>query len=192
MYANAVTGDPAAAPALGRAKSLDGIDFTDLETRAARDGIHLQTAGGKSARAADDSASLVHKGKALFLSGIVTFLFCVALGSVLLGISASAPIPAFYPYLLWGVGLAVLLVTGLAYANRYGEHSLRRTGPVVLNVVVTYILLVIVTLIAALSARMDFTDSAQLIAWVAIPAVAYLGVILFGVVYYLQVRPKKD
>ena len=192
MYANAVTGDPAAAPAQGRAKSLDGIDFTDLETRAARDGIHLQTAGGKSARAADDSASLVHKGKALFLSGIVTFLFCVALGSVLLGISASAPIPAFYPYLLWGVGLAVLLVTGLAYANRYGEHSLRRTGPVVLNVVVTYILLVIVTLIAALSARMDFTDSAQLIAWVAIPAVAYLGVILFGVVYYLQVRPKKD
>ena len=119
-------------------------------------------------------------------------MFCVALGSVLLGISASATIPAFYPYLLWGIGLAVLLVTGLAYANRYGERSLRRTGPVILNVIVTYILLVIVTLIVALSARMDFTDPVQLTAWVAIPVVAFLGVILFGVVYYLQVRPKKD
>ena len=191
LYANAVTGD-AATPHEERAKSLDGIDFSDLEARAAQDGIHIRTAGSKSKAAANDSASLVHKGKALFLSGIVTFLFCVALGSVLLGISASATIPAFYPYLLWGIGLAVLLVTGLAYANRYGERSLRRTGPVILNVIVTYILLVIVTLIVALSARMDFTDPVQLTAWVAIPVVAFLGVILFGVVYYLQVRPKKD
>lgn len=192
LYSNAVSGESAPAPAPeNNARSLDGIDFTDLEARAAQDGIRIQTAGSK-AQKEQESVSLVHKGKALFLSGLVTFLFCVALGSILLGLSASLPIPAFYPYLIWSVGLAVLLVTGLAYANRYGERALRRTGPVILNVVVSYILLVIVTLIVALSAKIDFTNQADLTAWVTIPVIAFLGVILFGVVYYLQVRPKKD
>lgn len=192
LYSNAVSGESAPAPAPeNNARSLDGIDFTDLEARAAQDGIRIQTAGSK-AQKEQESVSLVHKGKALFLSGLVTFLFCVALGSILLGLSASLPVPAFYPYLIWSVGLAVLLVTGLAYANRYGERALRRTGPVILNVVVSYILLVIVTLIVALSAKIDFTNQADLTAWVTIPVIAFLGVILFGVVYYLQVRPKKD
>ena len=191
LYANAVSGEmPAAAES--NATPLDGIDFTDLETRAAQDGIRIQTAGSPAKAVQNESESLVHKGKALFLSGIVTFLFCVALGSVLLGMTPSAGLPAFFPYLIWGVGLAVLLVTGLAYANRYGERALRRTGPVILNVVVSYILLVIVTLIAALSARADLNDPVQLHSWVTIPVIAYLGVILFGVVYYLQVRPKKQ
>ena len=190
LYSNAVSGENAPAPAPeASARSLDGIDFTDLETRAAQDGIRIQTAGS-TVKKQEESDSLVYKGKALFLSGVVTFLFCVALGSVLLGLSSS--VPAFYPYLIWGVGLAVLLVTGLAYANRYGERALRRTGPVILNVVVAYILLVIVTLIAALSAQIDFTSPADLTAWVTIPVIAYLGIVLFGVVYYLQVRPKKD
>lgn len=191
LYANAVSGEPASASE-NKAQSLDGIDFTDLEARAAQDGIRIQTAGSTAKQAENESVSLVHKGKALFLSGIVTFLFCVALGSILLGVTPSAGLPVFYPYLIWSIGLAVLLVTGLAYANRYGERALRRTGPVILNVVVGYILLVIVTLIAALSARADLNDPVQLTSWVTIPAIAYLGVVLFGVVYYLQVRPKKD
>ena len=190
LYANAVSGETPPA-AEDKATSLDGIDFTDLETRAAQDGIRIQTAGSAVKSDKKQSESLVHKGKALFMSGIVTFLFCVALGSVLLGVTPSAGLPAFFPYLIWGIGLAVLLVTGLAYANRYGENALRRTGPVILNVVVGYILLVIVTLIAALSARADFNDPVQLNSWVTVPVIAYLGVVLFGVVYYLQVRPKK-
>ncbi len=191
IYAGALSGEPAPA-AQENARSLDGIDFTDLEARAAQDGIRIQTAGSAPKKAQAESESLVHKGKALFISGIVTFLFCVALGSILLGVTASAGLPAFYPYLIWGIGLAVLLVTGLAYANRYGERALRRTGPVILNVVVGYILLVIVTLIAALSARADLNDPVQINSWVTVPIVAYLGVILFGITYYLQVRPKKE
>ncbi len=190
LYANAVSGETPPA-AEDKATSLDGIDFTDLETRAAQDGIRIQTAGSAVKSDKKQSESLVHKGIALFMSGIVTFLFCVALGSVLLGVTPSAGLPAFFPYLIWGIGLAVLLVTGLAYANRYGENALRRTGPVILNVVVGYILLVIVTLIAALSARADFNDPVQLNSWVTVPVIAYPAVVLFGVIYYLQVRPKK-
>ena len=191
LYANAVSGEAAPA-AQDSAKPLDGIDFSDLEARAAQDGIRIQTAGAPALRTQVQSESFVNKGKALFLSGIVTFLFCVALGSILLGVTPGAGLPAFFPYLIWGLGLAVLLVTGLAYANRYGERALRRTGPVILNVVVGYILLVIVTLIAALTARADLNDPVLLNSWVTIPVIGYLGLVLFGVVYYLQVRPKKE
>ena len=190
MYSNAV-GPENAVPAQSNARSLDGIDFTDLQTRAEKDGIRIQTSGGKPGRFEQETESLVNKGKALFLSGIAFCAFLVAMGAVLLGLSASVALPAFYPYLLWGVGFAVLLVTGLAYANRYGARSLRKTGPIVLNVCIAYILLVIVTLIIALAARVDFNASIALASWVIIPVIAYLGIIIFGVAYYLQMRPKR-
>ena len=141
---------------------------------------------------AEITESIVHKGKALFISGIITFVFCVVLGSILLGVQASAGLPAFYPYFIWCVGLVVLLVTGLAYANHYGERALRRTGPVLLNTVVAYVLLVIITLIVALTARADLSDSTQLATFVIVPIVFFLGVVLFGVTYYVQVRPQKE
>lgn len=190
MYSNAV-GPENAVPAQSNARSLDGIDFTDLQTRAEKDGIRIQTSGGKPGRFEQETESLVNKGKALFLSGIAFCAFLVAMGAVLLGLSASVALPAFYPYLLWGVGFAVLLVTGLAYANRYGARSLRKTGPIVLNVCIAYILLVIVTLIIALAARVDFNTPIALASWVIIPVIAYLGIIIFGVAYYLQMRPKR-
>ena len=191
LYANALAPETAP-PAEERAQSLDGIDFTDLEARAAQDGIRVRTAGGKMRSHAEITESIVHKGKALFISGIITFVFCVVLGSILLGVQASAGLPAFYPYFIWCVGLVVLLVTGLAYANHYGERALRRTGPVLLNTVVAYVLLVIITLIVALTARADLSDSAQLATFVIVPIVFFLGVVLFGVTYYVQVRPKKE
>ena len=190
MYSNAV-GPENTVPAQSNARSLDGIDFTDLQTRAEKDGIRIQTSGGKPGRFEQETESLVNKGKALFLSGIAFCAFLVAMGAVLLGLSASVALPAFYPYLLWGVGFAVLLVTGLAYANRYGARSLRKTGPIVLNVCIAYILLVIVTLIIALAARVDFNAPIALASWVIIPVIAYLGIIIFGVAYYLQMRPKR-
>ena len=190
MYSNAV-GPENAVPAQSNARSLDGIDFTDLQTRAEKDGIRIQTSGGKPGRFEQETENLVNKGKALFLSGIAFCAFLVAMGAVLLGLSASVALPAFYPYLLWGVGFAVLLVTGLAYANRYGARSLRKTGPIVLNVCIAYILLVIVTLIIALAARVDFNAPIALASWVIIPVIAYLGIIIFGVAYYLQMRPKR-
>ena len=190
MYSNAV-GPENAVPAQSNARSLDGIDFTDLQARAEKDGIRIQTSGGKPGRFEQETESLVNKGKALFLSGIAFCAFLVAMGAVLLGLSASVALPAFYPYLLWGVGFAVLLVTGLAYANRYGARSLRKTGPIVLNVCIAYILLVIVTLIIALAARVDFNAPIALASWVIIPVIAYLGIIIFGVAYYLQMRPKR-
>ena len=191
LYSNAVAPEQNAAPEPG-ARSLDGIDFTDLQSRAEKDGIRIQTSGGKPGRFEQETESLVNKGKALFLSGVAFCAFCFALGCILLGISPSFTLPAFYPYLLWGVGFAVLLITGLAFANHYGARSLRKTGPVILNSVIAYILLVIVTLILALAVRVDFNSTAALTAWVTIPIIAYLGIILFAVVYYIQIRPKKD
>lgn len=190
LYANAVSPENSA-PQDARAKSLDGIDFTDLQSRAEKDGIRIQTSGGKPGRFEQETESLVNKGKALFFSGIAFCAFCIAMGAILLGLSASIALPGFYPYLLWGVGFAVLLVTGLAYANHYGARSLRKTGPIILNVVITYILLVIITLIIALAARIDFSAPLTLAAWVIIPIIAYLGIIIFGVVYYIQIRPQQ-
>ena len=191
IFANAVKPE-ASEPVEGtRATSLDGIDFHDLEARAAKDGIRLYTAGGKSkTQIAEISTNVVHKGKALFISSIALFLFCIVLGSVLLGVSSNLALPAFYPYFIWVAGLAVLLVAGLAYANHYGERSLRRTTPAILNAIVLFVLLVIITLIVALAVRIDFNNISSLMTYVIVPILFFFGVVVFGTVYYLVTKSK--
>lgn len=196
IFANTVSADAPASPAPSaresRVTSLDGIDFYDLEACAERDGIRIYTAGGKPRSViAQQSKSVVHKGKALFISAIFFFAFCAVLGSVILGISGKISLPVYYPYFIWAIGLAVLLITGIAFANRYGEHSLRTVTPAIINAVVLYVLLVIVTLIIALAVNIDFTDRDTLATYVAVPVIFFAGVLIFGTAYYVQVRPKK-
>ena len=172
-----------------------GIDFNELEERARIDGIRIETTGQKTKPniLADQSVSLVHKGKCLFLSSIVACVFCIILGSILLGIRKSVAIPVFFPYVIWCIGIAVLLAMGLAYANHYGERAIRRNASIVLiNSAVIYALCVIFTLIIALSAKIDFASTVAVASFIYVPVVFELVIPLFGVVYYFLVRSKKD
>ncbi len=180
------------APRVRTGRSLDGVDFYDLESLAAQDGIRITTAGGRHKEMTEKSESLVHRGKALFLSALVVFLLCLAEGSIALGFQSQLKLPRFYPYFIWGTGLALFLVTGLLFLNRFGERSLRRTGNLLVNIIVAYALCIIVILIVALAAKIDFADMGQLTTYVILPAVYFFSIVVFGVAYYLQVRPLRD
>ncbi len=173
----------------------NGIDFDELEERARIDGIRIETTGQKNfvAPHTENSVSLVHKGKCLFLSSIVACVFCIILGSILLGIRKSVAIPVFFPYVIWCVGVAILLAMGLAYANHYGERAIRRNAAIVLvNAAVIYALCVILTLIIALSAKIDFNNAVAVASCIYVPVAFELVIPLFGTVYYFLVRSKKD
>ncbi len=193
LYSNAVqpSGDERTE---SRAQSLGGVDFYDLESRAARDNIRIVTTGGKLAGAKEPEArtgSLVHKGKAALLSAIVVFFLCVAVGSVAFGMQKKF-VPVFYPYLIWGAGLAVLLVTGLLYANHVGERSIRKKSLALINSIVIYVLTLIVILIVALAVPIDFSSAFDRATYLIFPSVFFVGIVAFGLTYYLQIRPKKD
>ncbi|MDE6411644.1 MAG: hypothetical protein K2L02_03810, partial [Clostridia bacterium] len=172
-------------------RSLDGIDFHDIETKAAQDGIKIITTGKTEKTKQQVSASVVHKGKALFLSALLLFFLTVAEGAIVLGLQGTYDISIAYPCILWGIGLVVLLVTGLAYANHYGERSLRKPTPVLINTIVLYVVSVILALIVALSANIDFHSAKAVACFVVIPIVYLFGIVVFGTAYYLQIRPKK-
>lgn len=203
VVAPAVTPPPKPAPSVPASKTepkrekiarpIGKIDFYDLETRAAQDGIRISTAGGRSREVTQTvSYNLVHKGRALFFSALVVFLLCIAEGSLTLGFQNSLNLPRFYPYFIWGTGLALLLVTGLAYVNHYGERALRSTGNLLVNTIVSYALCVIVILIVALAVQIDFGEIGQLTTYIIIPAVYFFGIIVFGLVYYMQIRPNNE
>lgn len=195
IYEGAIRSDeeePVIVESRPRAQSLGGIDFLDLEERAARDGIRIATAGKKEAFHEEKRPEeLVHKGKALFLSAIVVFFVCLAEGSIVLAIQNRLSLPLILPYFIWGAGLILLLVTGLLYANHYGEKSLRRTGRVLVNAIVTYVLVLIVILIVALAIPIDFASISALATFIFIPAIFFFGIIIFGATYYSQVRTWK-
>ena len=181
---------PAATRRAPAAQSLGRIDFYDLESRAAQDGIRITTAGGvKSHETA--SASIANKGKALFLSALAAFAFCIIIGAVAIAVQKQYSIPAAFPYLMWAIGFAVLLVTGVAFANRYGEHALRGSGNTLPNAIVAYILLAIAVVVVALACKMDFTDPNAIVAYIVFPCVYFLGVIIFAVTYTLIVKHSK-
>ncbi len=176
-------------PKVYTGRSLDGVDFYDLESLAAQDGIRITTSGDTPKKIEEKSESLVHRGKALFLSALVVFLLCLAEGSIALGFQSQLKLPRFYPYFIWGTGLALLMVTFLMYLNRFGERSLRKADNLLAEVIVSYALCIIVILIVALAAKVDFTDMGQLMTYVILPAVYFFSIVVFGVAYYLQVRP---
>lgn len=195
LYQSAVKQERSAPPASSRpegAQPLGGIDFYDLEAKAQQDGIKISTAGGTAAESAAASQSIVNKGKALFLSALVVFFICLAEGSIVLALQPRFGYSLFLPFFIWGTALALLLVTGVAFANHYGERALRRTRPILINAIVIYALLIIFTLIIALGVNIDFTNPSALAAYVVIPIIFFFGVVIFGIVYYLQVRPNKD
>lgn len=173
------------------ARALDGIDFRDIESKAAQDGIKIVTSGKTERTKQQVSASVVHKGKALFLSGLLLFFIAVIEGAIVLGVQNSYGISVAYPCILWGIGLVVLLVTGLAYANHYGEHSLRKSTPALINAIVLYVLSVILTLIVALSVNIDFRAAHDIACFIVIPVIYLFGIVIFGITYYLQIKPKK-
>ena len=191
MYASSVQGTSKPIENNG-ARSLGGIDFQDIEARAARDGIRIYTSSGNTNKTKEEvSASVVHKGKALFLSALLVFFIIVAEGAIVLGLKRKYSIPIALPCIMWGIGLALLLATGLAYANHYGERALRKSSPAIINAVVCYALTVIVTLIVALSANIDFHSPSALASFIAIPIIFLFGIVIFGVTYWLQIKPKK-
>ena len=191
IYAGAVQGERTGEPA-PRARSLDGIDFHDLESRAAHDGIKVTTTGGQlPAKAESDVVNTVHKGKMLFLSAIVLLFVCIVEGAIVMAVRKRYALPVFYPYIMWAIGIVVLLVTGLAYANRYGARSIRRNGPAVINAVVGYCLSIVIVFIVALSARIDFASTSDLATFIVVPIVYLFGIVVFGVCYYILTRPKK-
>ncbi|MBO5046440.1 MAG: helix-turn-helix transcriptional regulator [Clostridia bacterium] len=168
------------------------MDFYDLETRAAQDGIKINVTGGKTVKKDEPvSENVVHKGKIVFLCSIIVFLFCVVEGSVVLALQKSLTLPLFYPYLIWGAGLSFLLIAGVAYANRYGENSLKRAGMTLINCIVSYVLIVIFFLILALALKIDFTDASTLATYVLIPIFFFLNVVVYGIAYTLQMKSKK-
>ncbi len=171
-----------------RTMPLNGTDFSDLRTRAAREGIRVTTAGNTTEKK-QESVSTVHKGRALFFSALVVFFLCLVEGSVALGVGQTVTIPLFYPYFIWGCGIALLLVTGLAYANHYGERAIRKNGPVLINAAVGFVLCVIVDLIVALVVNINFAEIGSLTTYVLLPCMFFLCVPVFGVTYWLLTRP---
>ncbi len=192
LFDNAVRPTAAKPAQEADATPINSIDFRDIESRAARDGLRVSTAGSavKVAQPADRE-NTVHRGKALFLSAVVVFFWCIIVGSVALGVSDKLSLPVFYPYIMWAIGLALLLVTGLAYANHFGENWLRRKVPVMVNAIVVYALLVIFDLIITLSVKADFGSVSSVMTFVGFPVIYFVGVLIFGLCYYLQTKPKK-
>ncbi len=173
---------------------VSGIDFRDIEKRASRDGLRVETVGGEAETTNQkntDDVNTVHKGKALFLSAVVVFFWSVLVGGITMGLRGTLTIPVFYPYLMWCLGVVFLLSAGLMYANHFGYNRLRRSSPALINAIVIYSLIVIVSLIIALSVRIDFADISQLMTYVLLPAIYFVSVLIFGICYFFQVRPKK-
>lgn len=193
LYASSIRTDAPAKMILdNEAQSLDRIDFRDIEAKASQDGIKIITSGKSEITKQQAFSSIVHKGKALFLSALLLFFVIVIEGAIVLGIKGTYGISIAYPCVMWGIGLVLLLVTGLAYANHFGEHSLRKSSPALINSIVIYVLAVIVTLIVALAVNIDFKSATNLACFIAIPIIFLFGIVIFGVTYYLQVKPKKQ
>ena len=108
LYSSSIRTDTPAEIKDDGARPLDRIDFRDIEMKASQDGIKIITSGKTEKTNGQNSASVVHKGKALFLSALLLFFLIVVEGAIVLGIKGAYEIPIAYPCVMWGIGLVTL------------------------------------------------------------------------------------
>ena len=179
------------------AQSSSGqIDLDDLRKRAQSDGIRLNTAGsmgtGAKAKAAESPAPVYNKGQTLFKAALITFCIILAESLAIFFVRDRLHISGLYPAVGCGVGLAAFLLCTVLYACGYRPRARRSKHPgYILNASILFVIGVIVVSMVAVYLKADLKQPAELLAYVILPVLYLLNIILFSVFFYLfSVYPK--
>lgn len=179
---------PETAPA---AAKQEGIDLDDLRRRAQTDGIRLKTAGsmdaGKNKAEAPASApTFFNKGLTLFKSALITFCIILAESLVIFFVKDRLNVSGLYPAVGCGVGLAGFLLCTVLYACGYRPQARRGKHPgYLLNASIIFVIGVIVVSMVAVYLKADLKQPRELLAYVILPVIYLVNIILFAVFYYL-------
>lgn len=169
------------------AKPVDDYDFSDIRSLAKNEGFKVSFSSGTNK--AKVNSILVNKLVAV--SSLIFFLFALA-EIVLLGyFTANAAGLSYTPFMIAAAVLALFPIVSLFI---YFIDPKRKVGsiPTMKSVIELCIIimlnLVLIMIVFAILAEVDFSDTAQLIKYILYPSIIILNIPIYFIIKYLNLE----
>ena len=149
--------------------------------------------GGKAKAAEATTTPVFNKGLTLFKSALITFCIVLAESLVIFFVKDKLNVSGLYPAVGCGIGLAAFLLCTVLYACGYRPQAKRAKHPgYILNASILFVIGVIAVSMIAVYLKADLKQPAELLAYVILPVIYLLNIILFAVFYFLFAMSAKS
>ncbi len=168
-------------------KSSDGYDFSDIQSLAKIEGFKVSIASG----VAKTKVNSILINKLVAVSSFVFFLFALAEIAMLGYFTAKSAGLTFTPFWITAAVLAVFPLTSLLI---YFIDPKRKVGSIptmksVIELCIVIMLnLVLIMIVFAILAEVDFASTSQLLIYVLYPSIAILNIPIYFIIKYLNLE----
>lgn len=169
-----------------RAKAQNATVIVD---RGRTDGVRVTPSTEYDSRSNYATKTTYNKGMTLAISSavvlfilLVEFMFCMIFRSKL-------EVPVIYPVTILLIGLIQFTVFGGLFLKGYGANCAKPMSSTYLSkcVVITIILILIIC-VSSFLFHINFTLASDILKLIVIPSITALNIIIFAVVFYIQVK----
>ena len=159
--------------------------YLDASRKAASDGLKINTSEDAFAAGAARQTTY-DKGATLFKCSLIIGIIMLLEFTLTLLFRNELGVSIAYPIVILSLGLALVLVCGVLYGARWGNHMRKPTSLryIITAGVITVILICIIIIFAAVI-QTNWSSTAQVMANVVIPCIIALNIPIFTLSFYL-------
>ncbi|MDE6868025.1 MAG: helix-turn-helix transcriptional regulator [Clostridia bacterium] len=154
----------------------------DLEAKAASDGLKINSSDFVISSSRKKS---YNRGSALLKSSLIITIVLLLEFTICLLFKNELGIHLAYPFTIFAIACAQLLIFGVLYYTDLGKNSRKPTSALYMSacIVVTVIIIFIIFLVSLLTG-INFASAGNIFAKLVIPCVVALNIPLFGLCFY--------
>ena len=159
--------------------------YADAGRKAASDGLKINTSEDAFAAGAARQTTY-DKGATLFKCSLIIGIIMLLEFTLTLLFRNELGVSIAYPIVILSLGLALVLVCGVLFGARWGNHMRKPTSLryIITAGVITVILICIIIIFAAVI-QTNWSSTAQVMANVVIPCIIALNIPIFTLSFYL-------
>ena len=159
--------------------------YLDASRKAASDGLKINTSEDAFAAGAARQTTY-DKGATLFKCSLIIGIIMLLEFTLTLLFRNELGVSIAYPIVILSLGLALVLVCGVLFGARWGNHMRKPTSLryIITAGVITVILICIIIIFAAVI-QTNWSSTAQVMANVVIPCIIALNIPIFTLSFYL-------
>lgn len=159
--------------------------YLDASKKAASDGLKISTSDEAFAAGAARQTTY-NKGATLFKCSLIIGVIMLLEFTLTLLFMDELNVSIAYPIIILALGVATVLVCGILFGARYGNHIRKPTSlRYVSTACIITVLLIIIIFIFAFILSTDWSSTTEVLSHVVIPCIIALNIPIFTLSFYL-------
>ena len=159
--------------------------YSDANKKAASDGLKISTSEEAFA-AGVARQSTYNKGATLFKCSLIIGVIMLLEFTLTLLFMNELHVSIAYPIIILSLGLALVLVCGILFGAKYGNHMRKPTSlRYISTACIITILLICIIIVFAIVINVNWSETMDVLAKIVIPCIIALNIPIFTLSFYL-------